>query len=153
MKYCLFLLFLSTFLFLGCKKIEKPQFKSIQNIEISEITKDNASLQADLLLHNPNIIGYAIESIDIKVFSKGKELTHISQAVNARFEPESDLHLPVKLAVPLDKILSQGGLLTAIQSFVEKKITLEFKGDIKISSAGISLKVPFEEEREVFLHP
>ena len=148
-----FLLFsLLTFLF-ACSQPMEPTFKEITSIEVEEIKGGNVTIAAEALYHNPNSLGGNLDGILIDVWANDNNIGKIDQELDVEIEANSEFTIPLVITFPLSELTKDqgsllGGLLKAV---LDKKVDMEYKGNLKLSLAGIPFKVPVEVEEEVII--
>jgi len=148
----LFLFVLPLLIYSSCSKPTNPEFKKMENVLIESINKGEVVIAADAVCHNPNKIGVLLQTMDMKVFVQDTEGAHVVQDVEAEMPPQADFSIPMKIKVPLNKIIKDKGLLGLAGTLLGKQeATLHFKGHAKVKAGGIPIKVPIDYEEVVTL--
>ena len=122
---------------MGCKVKEKPEFLRVNNIQILESNSKSINLSADAVFINPNDVGGTLKTDNIKVFVNNTEMATIS---TESFDvPARDkFSIPLKASVPINSIITDKSLEGLLGSIFNKKIKVQYKGDIKYKAFGFS---------------
>ncbi|WP_282136116.1 LEA type 2 family protein [Seonamhaeicola maritimus] len=124
-------------LFYNCKVKEKPEFLSVENIQVLESTSKHVTITADAIFLNPNDIGGELKTDAIKVFVNDNEMATVSTE-SFKVPAKKEFSIPLKANVPTDSILSNKSISRLIGSLFSKKIKVQYKGDIIYKVFGFS---------------
>ncbi|MCL7762858.1 LEA type 2 family protein [Polaribacter sp. Z014] len=150
MKKLLYFILLFT-LIISCSVKEQPIFIKVDNVKVSSFRGDTIRLKAAAFFENPNDVGGKISTDEIKVIVNGAEVAQVS---SEEFEvpARKEFSIPLTVIIPAKKIFDNnkngilGGLLN---SFLNKSIKVQFKGDIKYKVFGYSSVYPVDEIQEI----
>ena len=133
------LIILSTIwvIFFSCSVKEKPEFLSVENVEVIESTSKYITITADALFMNPNDIGGNLKTEEIKVFVNDNQLASVSTK-SFKVPAKKEFSIPLKANIPTDSIFSNKNLGGLIGSLFSKKIKVQYKGDIIYKVFGFS---------------
>jgi|TARA_R110002012_G_C11568558_1_gene604139 hypothetical protein len=127
-------LFLTIF---SCTVNEKPEFIALQNFEVIESTSKQITLQADALFNNPNDVGGTLETEGIAVLINGNDLAKVSSKA-FKIPAKKDFTIPLTAMIPTDSLYSNTNLSGLLGSLLTKKMTVQFKGELKYKVFGFS---------------
>ncbi len=144
------LIILSTILILlfSCKVKEKPEFLSIENIEVVESTSKYITITADAIFINPNDIGGHLKTDEIRVFVNDNQLASVSTK-SFKVPAKKEFSIPLKANIPTDSIFSNKSLGGLIGSLFSKKIKVQYKGDIIYKALGFSYTHTIDKTEQV----
>ncbi|NMH89455.1 hypothetical protein [Flavivirga algicola] len=144
------LIILSTmlFAFLSCSVSEKPEFLYIENIKVEESTSKHITFTADAFFKNPNDIGGALKTDEIKVFVNDNQMATVSTK-NFKVPAKEAFSIPLKTKIPTDSIFSNKNIGGLIGSLFSKKIKVQYKGDIIYKALGFSFTYNIDKTEHV----
>ena len=125
------------FVFLSCSVNEKPEFLYVENIKIQKSTSKHITFTADAFFINPNDIGGELNTDKIKVFVNNNEMATVSTK-NFKVPTKKEFSIPLKANIPTDSIFSNKNLSGLLGSLFNKKIKVQYKGDIIYKVLGFS---------------
>lgn len=133
------LIILSTLIItlVSCSVKEKPEFLRVENIKVLESTPKVLTLTADAFFKNPNDVGGELKTDQIKVFINDNEMATISTE-SFKVPPKKEFSIPLKALIPTDSLLSNNNLSGLLGSLFNKKMKVQYKGDIKYKVFGFS---------------
>ncbi len=150
MKKIVSFFILLTLLF-ACNVNEKPEFLSVQNIEVKSISLNNIELRAEALFLNPNDIGGRLESDSIKVYVNDVLVGNV-KAQEFKVPAREEFTLPLTATVNAKKVFEedQGGVIGGVlNSIFKKKIKVQYKGNIYYKITGFSYPYEIDITEEV----
>lgn len=124
---------------------EDVQFLGVEKVELGKISGKEANLKAYASFHNPNKRGGKLKEVDIDVILDGKVIGKVNHALTTKISGESDFTVPLDVKIDLTQIGLLNGLLSV---FGGKKIKVNYKGKIKLSSFGYPIEVPVDDVAE-----
>lgn len=136
---------------LSCSVKEKPVFIAIEAIELVESTSKTVTLKADAIFQNPNDVGGALESDDISVFVNDIKVAQVSSE-QFKVPAKKEFTIPLKVKMSTDSILKLKGtdaIGSLLNSLLNKKIKVQYKGDIIYKTFGFSYTYPIDETEMV----
>ncbi|QCE43426.1 LEA type 2 family protein [Psychroserpens sp. NJDZ02] len=136
MKKTLILLTILT-CFFNCKVTEKPQFIKVENIKVLESTSRFITVTADAFFLNPNSIGGQLKTDGIKVIVNNNELAAVTSE-SFKVPARKEFSIPLQAKIPTDSLLSNKNLSSLLGSFLSKKMTVQYLGEIKYKVLGFS---------------
>lgn len=146
--YSILILSISITFLAGCGfKPKAPEFKTVENI-VPSYSSGDVNIKGDIIMHNPNPIGFDIISTDIDVFINQKEVYNITDLKAINVKNKSDFTVPMDITFPADKVY-RGFLGTALGLISSKTVTFKMKGEINYKVKGISLKKDIEFKKEL----
>ncbi|RAJ17106.1 LEA type 2 family protein [Olleya aquimaris] len=136
------------FTFFSCKVKETPEFIKVENIKISETSPRFITITADAFFLNPNDIGGQLETDGIKVLVNDNELTLVT-AKSFKVPANKEFSIPLQASIPTDSLLSNKNLSSLLGSFINKKMKVQYVGDIKYKVLGFSRKYHIDLTEDV----
>ena len=88
-------------LMFGCKSLEPPEFKYIEDLKIEMLDQGNALLKANAVLHNPNNKSIVIKRLDIDLYADEKIIATIDEEMSVKAKGSSDFRVPLDIQVSL----------------------------------------------------
>lgn len=151
MKYALTSLSLLTIvLFTSCNELtlEDPTLERVEDVDVKNMSKDLIAIEANLVINNPNIVALDLASADLNVLIDNIVIANIKQTVNATMLAKSEFKLPVKITMDLAKLSKENpitALSKGLQIISDRKLDLQFKGDIKAGKGIAKLTVAVDQ--------
>jgi len=125
----------------SCTFEEDVQFEQIKNVKIVGIKDGMLNLVAEADFYNPNNVSGKLKTIDLEVLLKDKSLAQITQVQSFKIEKNAKFSIPINVSFAMADI--QNGFLENLLTIVSgKKLKLQFKGEIKVSTWGFAQTVP-----------
>ena len=134
--------------FLNCSVKKTPEFIGVENIKVLESTSKNITFTANAMFKNPNIIGGQLQTNGIKVIINDKELATVSTE-NFKVPAKKEFSIPLKTKVSTDSIFSNKNLSSLLGSLFNKKIKVQYKGEIKYKILGFSHRYSIDKTEDV----
>tara|TARA_R100001369_G_scaffold92687_1_gene139131 strand:- start:1959 stop:2303 length:345 start_codon:yes stop_codon:yes gene_type:complete len=106
------------------------------------------TLSADVLFINPNDVGGALKTDDLKVYIND---THVATIVSDEFDVPSkeSFKIPLIVAVATDRIRDKKSLGGLLSSLISQRLKVQYKGDIKYKILGYSSSYSIDETQEL----
>jgi len=136
MKKTLILLTIISLLF-SCSIKEKPEFLRVENIKVIESSSDFVTLSADAFFNNPNDIGGQLMSEGIKVIIDGTEMATVTSEA-FKVPANKEFSIPLKANIASKKLLNLNNLSGILNSLLNKKLKVQYVGEIKYKVLGFS---------------
>lgn len=138
-------------LIISCSVREKPLFVKVDNMKVVSSTIENIVLTADAFFINQNDIGGSLESKNIDVIINNVKVAQMSSEV---FEVPAgeEFTIPLKVVIPTKKVFDtkENGVLGGIlNSILNKKINIQYKGIITYTKLGFSYDYEVDTTQEV----
>ncbi|WP_348711812.1 LEA type 2 family protein [Tenacibaculum sp. 190524A05c] len=150
MKNILYLVLISVFL-LNCSVKKKPTFIKVDEIKFLSLRSDTVRLQAKAFFKNENDIGGKLSTDEIKVIVNGAEVAQVSSE-EFKVPANKEFSIPLNVVIPANKVFDnkKGGILGGLlSSLINKKVDVQFKGDIKYKVLGFSNTYTVDKTQEV----
>lgn len=138
-------------LFVSCSVSEKPLFVKVDNMKVLSSSLETIVLSADAFFINKNDIGGSLETKNIDISINDVKVAQMSSEV---FEVPADeeFTVPLKVVIPTKKVLgsNENGILGGIlNSIINKKIKVQYKGIITFTKLGFSYDYEVDETQEI----
>ena len=145
----LFTLIAST-LFISCNNLtlEDPTLERIEDVDINEMNKDRIDMDANLIINNPNGVALDLASADLEVLVDNIVIANIKQTLDATMPAKAEFKMPVKITMDLAKLYKSNplsALSKGLQVMSDKKLEVQFKGNIKAGKGVIKLIVDVDQ--------
>lgn len=137
--------------FAYCSKPGKPEFRKLENLEISSIKNGNLILNADAVFYNPNPAKVKVQKIDLNIFVNDQEVGSLAQVLDVIIPAKSEFRIPVKLNASTKK-LSGGWLGSAISILGNGSFDLNIKGTATINVLKIPIEIPINHFEKLELN-
>ena len=141
------------FFVVGCSVTKKPVFLKVDDVKVVSFKMDTLRLGATAYFENPNDVGGKISTDEIKVIVNGAELAQVSSE-EFKVPSRKQFSVPLTVVVPAKRVFenNRNGLLGGlINSFLNKSIKVQFKGDLKYKVMGFSKVYPINQTKEIKL--
>ncbi|WP_299890527.1 LEA type 2 family protein [uncultured Lacinutrix sp.] len=144
------LIILSTIILtiLSCKVNEKPEFLRVENIKVVDSNSEFVSLSADAFFNNPNDVGGELKSEGIRVVINDVEMAIISSE-SFKVPAKKEFSIPLTANIPAKKILNINNLSGILNSILNKKMKVQYIGDIKYKVLGFSHTYTIDKTEDV----
>ncbi len=125
----------------SCAFEENVKFEQIKNVKLAGVKDGMVNLTADADFYNPNDISGKLKSIDLEVLLKDKSLARITQTNHFKIDKNANFSIPINVSFAMADL--QENFLDNLLAIVSgNKLTLHFKGEIKVSTWGFNQTVP-----------
>ena len=134
----------------SCTFEENVRFEKIKNVRIVGVKDGMMNLVAEADFYNPNNVSGKLKSIDIELLLKDKSLARLTQNESFKIGKNAKFSIPINVSFAMADI--QNGFLDNLLTIVSgKKLKIQFKGEIKVSTWGFTQTVPVNYYEEVKL--
>lgn len=149
------ILLLSTIFVLtaSCSISNKPTFKYIDSIEVTNISLDRVTLNANAVFNNPNNLKGKLSINDIHLFVDDMDIGSVS-AKQFDVPAKTEFTIPLQGTFSLSKVYKEnkndilGSILKVIQT---DSITVQYKGSIKYYLGNFSYPYTIDKEQKIRL--
>ncbi|QHI34760.1 hypothetical protein IMCC3317_01040 [Kordia antarctica] len=138
-------------LIVSCKVKEKPLFVKVDNIVIVDATLETIELTADAYFINQNDVSGSLESKGIEVFVNDISVANVTSE-SFEVPARKEFSIPLKVIIPTKEVYenNKNGLLDGIlNSIVNKKMKVQYKGTITYSTFGFSYDYIVDKTQDV----
>lgn len=135
----------------SCKLWEKPEFVRINKVDVIRADIQTIALKADAVFMNHNHVGGKLKTENIDVFIDDNLIAKVS-AEEFKVPSKDEFVIPLSVNVDTSKLIksNNNGLLGALlNQFLNKRITVRFKGDISYKVAGFKDTYAIDHIEEV----
>jgi len=135
----------------SCSVSEKPQFINVENVHVVRADMDSVILTADANFHNPNDISGTLASDDLMVLINDIEMAKVT-SIPFKVPANKDFTIPLTVSMETKKVLEeQGGSLLGgiLNTIMQKKLKVQYKGNIKYKVLGFSHSYPVDKTEEI----
>ncbi|MEM1214192.1 MAG: hypothetical protein AAGJ82_00805 [Bacteroidota bacterium] len=152
MRYSLLLLSVLTLLTFSCDGPQEPEITGFKNVRTTKVTKNEIVIVADLVGFNPNPVGGTVSDTDVIVTVNGVETAAVVQDKDAEIAADGEFMIPLVCSVSPERLFKEdrngliGGLLNAA---LNRKVDVEYQGELKLKVAGITFEEPIDYKEEI----
>ena len=134
----------------SCSLPKEPELKDIKNINITNFSISGVTVEADAILFNPNKIKAVLKEIYVTVWINDKEAGILKEESNIEVKGLEEFSVPLKLTFNPNKIFDN--VLTGVMDVLSnKKLTVKYKGYIRVKISGVILKIPVSQKTDIKL--
>lgn len=127
----------------GCSYEEPIKFLYLREVKVNGVDDGKLLVSGNAVFENPNKLKGKIKKVDIYVIHKGDTLARVNEINKMKVPANGEFSVPLTMKLSINKL--QKGLLSNLVSIISHRtVDLSFSGNIKVSSWGISQKVPVE---------
>jgi len=147
-KQLLPIILLSITVFFACENMDKPQFQTVNNVELKSINIANGfnvEMSGDVTFFNPNDVTVDVSELKADVYVNGNKITTVSQNLKTQMKASDECTIPLTCNIPLETVfndLKGGGFFKNLVK--KKKIDLKLDGQLKTTRGGVDTDVPFD---------
>ncbi|MEQ3499176.1 LEA type 2 family protein [Tenacibaculum sp. SSH1-16] len=148
-KFIYFLPFL--LLIISCSVKQKPIFLKVDDIKLLSVSTDTIRVGANAYFENPNDIGGKIATDEIKVLIDEVEVAQVSSE-EFKVPARKEFHIPLKVVIPSKRVFenNKNGILGGVlNSLINQRLKIHFKGDLKYKVLGFSHVYPIDRVENV----
>ena len=135
-------------LFFNCTVTEKPEFISLENIEVVDSNIETITLSADVNFINPNDLGGNLKTDNMKVYINGTEVANF-ETKNFEVPSSKNFTIPLKVAVATDSIISNKNIGGLLVSLISQRLKVRFKGEIDYKVFGYSSSYSVDKTQNI----
>lgn len=132
----------------------EPKFQKVENIEVTDLNATKVNINADMVIYNPNPVSIYLNTVEIDVFANELKVGNVVQTKQATIAKKANFSIPLAVSFnPTDLFKDNfiGLLESALSSYQQEKIALEFIGYAQFEVKGIKFTVPIKYEDEILL--
>ncbi len=127
--------------------IKAPEFKGIESINFMQNKQGKLVLVANANYHNPNLLGGTFKVNEVKVYINDRFFANLNTDT---YKVPSKKDFTVPLEVNFDRgYFKKNNLLDALQSALNNKLKVQYKGKIYYISSGINVPYTIDYEQDV----
>ncbi len=146
----LIILLTLTFSFFSCSVKEKPEFLKVENISILESNNKFITLAATAYFKNPNIVGGKLATDGISIFVNNLLMAQVASK-EFKVPAKKKFSIPLEAQIPTQQILDKKNIGGLLNSLLNRKIKVQYKGVIKYKVLGFSDTYNIDKTEEVKL--
>lgn len=129
-----------------------PYYKKMEQVRVSSFTKDNITVKANVICHNPNGVEVRLAGCDFKVKANGKHVSDVDQRFTTTVGAKSDFTVPLTVSFSPRKVFKAKDLIgMALISLKSKKIHMDYEGTVDVGLAGEEIVIPVEYSEDIAL--
>lgn len=152
MRFSLFLLLGFCFAISSCSGPQEPEIRRVENVRTTKFNTNEIVIIADLIGFNPNPVGGTVIGTDVIVTVNGVETAAVLQNKDADVVADSEFTIPLTCSISPSQLFKEnrsgllGGVLNAM---LDKKVDVQFDGNVKIKVAGLTFEEPIDHQEEI----
>jgi hypothetical protein len=144
--------FLGLFLLIySCSVKKAPIFIKVDDVKLISFASDTIRLHANAYFKNPNDVGGKISTDEIIVLVNGEEVAQV-YADEFKVPARNEFLVPLKVMIPTKRVFNhkKNGILGGlINSFLTKKLKVQFKGNLKYAIFGFQKEFLVDATQEI----
>lgn len=119
------------FVLASCGRMQDPQFKGIENVNLDKASFDSATVTLDIRYHNPNSFKGSLKKAEGDAWMDSTYLGHFIVDSTVQIPANSEFLVPVKLAVDMKQILKH-----SFAALLNEDVMLRIKGKARAGKSG-----------------
>jgi LEA14-like dessication related protein len=123
----------------------------MQNTIIQKLSFKDIIIQTDAVFNNPNSFGVTVSSIDLLAKANDVEAAKIKQTDDVDMIGNQEFAIPLEIQLKPKELLSLGNTLKLVAGSLEQKVTLNYKGSIKVKIMDIGYNIPIDYSEEILM--
>ncbi|MDG6220969.1 MAG: LEA type 2 family protein [Candidatus Thermoplasmatota archaeon] len=127
----IFILVVIVILVLGVILAASFQEPSIKSVRLSSASILGRTLNVDVLVHNPNMIGGRVEKIDLDIYINDEYVGHISERQNVEVPAQGDVVLPLRIQIQSLPGYTGGPVVAEVRGTVTVAVLISFDVDVQ----------------------
>lgn len=138
-------------LIVSCSVKQKPLFLKVDDIKLLSASTDTVRIGANAYFKTPNDIDGKIVTDKIKVLIDQVEVAQVSSE-EFKVPARKEFHIPLKVVIPAKKVFenNKNGILGGIlNSLMNQRLKIHFKGDLKYEAFGFSHIYPIDKVENI----
>ena len=131
---------IGVFFLSSCSVTKKPIFVNVDAIKIVDVTSEIVSISALAHFKNPNDVGGKLETKGIKVLINDVEMAEVKSEM-FKVPAKKEFAVPMLVEIPMEELqkkLNANFLEGLIGALLNKKLKVQFKGQLKYKVFGYS---------------
>ncbi len=121
----------------ACTVSEKPEFRSIESIQITKANSKMITLRADAIFYNPNDVGGTLSTDALHVIINDSKMIKFKSETFDVPQKET-FKIPLTVDISTDSIINKKSLGGLISSIISQEMKVQYKGDINYKVLGFS---------------
>lgn len=135
------LLVFAVLLMASCDSYSEPEFRAVDNLQVSWVERQESILSMDVLYFNPNKARLKLKKASGEAWLDGTYLGRFSMDTLVHIPAKAEFTLPVTLQVDMSKLLQN-----SLVAFLNKEVTLRIEGKAKVGKGIIYINYPIRYE-------
>lgn len=131
---------------ISCGSMKEPEFRSIENIRVTELGATHSMLALDLHYFNPNKSKLKLKEAEGDAWLDGKLLGHFVVDTMVNIPAKSDFRLPVSLQLDMSQVVRN-----TIHTLLNPEVQLKVEGKARVGKGGIFIRYPMKYEGKINL--
>ena len=136
-KIILSTLLAGSLLFIRCKEVKDPEFRSVENLGIRSLGLTRATIGFDVTYFNPNHFGVTVKEAEADIYLDSTYLGKFVQDSAVRVMKEAEFSIPFSGVISLRTALNLD-----LESLSKKNVLLKAEGSARVGKAGIYINTP-----------
>ncbi len=137
--FCLFLILV--FFSFSCGQVKEPDFKEIENVQLTKFGLAESSITLDLRYFNNNKFRMKLKNAEGDAWLENNFLGHFTMDTMIHIPSKGDFRIPIKMKVDMAKIL-KNSLLTLLA----KEVKIRVEGKARVGKGLIYINYPIRYE-------
>jgi len=129
------------FLATSCASLKAPEFKSVENVQLTKFGFNESVFNLDLHYYNPNKASLKLRNAEGEAWVDETHLGHFIVDTLTLIPGKSDFVLPVKLQVELAKLLKVSAL-----ALLSGEAMVKIQGTARVGKGPVFINYPIKYE-------
>lgn len=125
----------------SCGSFNEPDFKEIENVQITKFGLTESSLTLDLRYFNNNKFRMKLKNAEGDAWLENNFLGHFTMDTMIHIPAKGDFRLPINLKVDMGKILKN-----SILTLLAKEVKIRVEGNARVGKGLIYINYPIRYE-------
>ena len=144
LKFCTWF-FLITIVATSCSRIKDPDFRSIESVEIADLSTQRISFDCDLIFYNPNSFALDLDRAEIEILVDSIDIGQVKQTYNSLMPGKDNFNMPVFIDLDISKLYkgdALGAITRGLKIVKSRELEIHLKGNIYVGKGDIKIPVP-----------
>ncbi|MGF1534841.1 MAG: LEA type 2 family protein [Bernardetiaceae bacterium] len=138
--------------FWACERPQDPQFKTVEDLQVTTLTTEEIVIEGKAIFFNPNAFTVQVTSTKLDVSINDVAVGKVEQNDRTEVTGNSDFAVPLVIRFPPSQVFEDKGLAGGLMNMLfKKKMEVYYKGTVTVAALGIPIEIPVEARKEVKL--
>ncbi len=147
------LLIVVLFIVKACKLTEKPEFVRVDKVDVLHADLSTVALKANAVFQNHNHVGGTLRTDNIDVFIDNHLVAKVSSE-EFKVPAKDEFVIPLSVDFDTSKLVDGDNvdlLGSLLKQFLERKVIVQFKGELVYKVAGFGSTYPIDHVEEIII--
>jgi len=125
-------LLIAALVWIGCGKVQPPQFKSLDNFGVKNVSLQEATIGFEMTYFNPNNFGVAVKEADIDLYIDSVYIGKFVQPREVGVTSKADFSVPMEGKISWREVIKSN-----LHKQAGKEVLVRANGTVKVGKAGV----------------